>query len=672
MNRWDRRLRLTLVLASGLLGVFAVTAAVVGGVRLELGPIVVSIGSPFRPLAQGCALLLLREALGDGSSRASRLRTLGLFTTLIFALSLESKPRVVGDGHEYVAMAWNISEGRPPALTREEIQQVKAFLPPRMEGYPFALLKSPDPEGRQSLYHSWAYSLFAAPFVRVMSLTGMPLLSAFTVANGLLLLVAVVFLQAREGPRVTLLIFGGAALWWVDKPHPELFLTSVLVTAIVALPRRPGLSLVLQGIAGLQYPVFGVGLLASAAWLASRGRLREAGSRAGLVAGLLLILAVPLSNIWWSVQAVPLSTTVVPHLPGLAALTAVLVDPNLGLAFAWPALAIATLLGLAVAMKTRGVRADTVILLTLVAALLLFVVALPRNLNHGGTRGVSRYALWLVPLCVPALLSLERAGRRYRAVLLALAAGSLVTALGDYHPRMKERYVTPSFVAGWLWRHWPGVDNPLPEVFAERTAGAERQDALPAATEGCEKALVVGDGTPRALWPLWCRPQELPSECRPIGTFCYANKRGAEYAFVRAPRQPGFEEYRPQAWYWTGSPNDGLVRFLSQFTRSTIWGADPGRLDELFAGKRRLGPKRARINRESTIVWLTAPRRRAWVAPKPGPGQRTILIDPRRAQVLKNVAVDPAVPTRVAIPEIAPLLLVVAPEALLPPDLAPG
>jgi hypothetical protein len=658
-----------LALAGGLLAACALVTAVLGPVHVELGPLTLSIASPFRPLGQGIALLLVTEALVGGSSREARRRFITLFAALIATLCLESRPRVVGDGNEYVAMAWSLSQGRPPAVTPREYRDLQTSLSPVLDRYPLAAVGPPGPDGRLGFCHSWMYPLLVAPLVRATSLTRLPPLAAFTVANLILLVFAATMVHARAGPGVTLLVLGGPCLWWADKPHPELFVMGTLVAAVSVLPERPGLSLLLQGLAGLQYLVFGVALPASSVWLARRGGLREPGTQAGLGAGILLVLLGPASQLWWAHRPVPLLRTLLPHVPGLAELTGVMVDPNLGLVFAWPSLAIAWLLGVVATWKRRAARRDTVVLLALVSAVLLVVVALPANLNHGGTRGMSRYALWLVPLCAPALLSLAREDRR-RGVLVALGAASLGVALGDYHPRKAERYLSPSLVAGWLWERWPGVNDPLPEVFAERTAGVEGELALPAATEGCEKALLVGNGTPRALWPLWCRPYDLPSECQPEGTFCYANRHGVEYRFVRAPGQPAFEAMRPGAWSWTGAPSDELVLLLSRFTRSTIWSLGPG--NELFAGRRRLGRRRTRTDGESMLIWLTQPRSGAWIELKPGRRRRAVLIDPRQARILESVAVDSAAPTRLVIPPVAPLLLVVAPEPSgVPPRTTP-
>jgi hypothetical protein len=350
-------------------------------------------------------------------------------------------------------------------------------------------------------------------------------------------------------------------------------------------------------------------------------------------------------------------------------LCAVLIDTNLGLLFAWPSLFVAVVVAvIGVAnRKTLETHRDTVILLGATAAVILIAVTQPTNLNHGGTRGVSRYALWLVPLAVPLLVQFDRSARWARGVLLALAAGSLVTAFAEYNPRMGERYVNPVPVADWLWRRWPGATNPLPEVFAERTAHFEGPGVVPAATSGCEKALLVGDGHSGGAWPLWCRPIEVPSTCSVVGAYCYANATAAGYSFVAAPRQPSFDGLSPGAFYWSGSPSDDLVRLLAGIPWDTLLPADPRNPDGLFAARRGVGRVRARINRELLIVWFERPREGATVSLYPGPNRRALLIDPRRAVLLQDVALDPSLPTSLSIPNVSPLLLMVVPASLVGP-----
>jgi hypothetical protein len=587
---------------------------------------------------------------------------------------------VVGDGHEYVAMAWRLARGHPPSLSPGEFPRVEALLPARVEGYGFQAPALVAADGRQDFYHPWLYSVAAAPFVAVALRLGLPVLPAFTVLNLILLVGASAVAWKRCGPRVTLLVFGGALAWWFDKAHTELLVTALLVPAVLLLESHPGGSLVLQGLAALQNPTLGVFLLASAVWLLWRGRFRERPARAGLGAAGLLAALGPLYYLWRLGDPTPLASTLVPHRPGLAELLAILIDPNLGLVFAWPALGMAVAGAFIAAVRSRQLRTwwFAAALLAGCAATILLAASQPANLNSGGTRALSRYALWLVPLTVPLLTWFDGRSSRARGFLAAMAAGSLITALGDYHPRLPERYVTPTPLAEWLWRAHPRLTDPLPEVFAERTAHFEGPGVVPTATEHCEKALLVGDDSSVGAWPLWCRPQEVPAACRQFGAYCYASASGNATFFSPPPRQPGFAGLRPVAWYWTGVPDDGLVRFLQGLPWRELWFEDPVGPHGMIEQRQGLGRIPGRINRDVNVAWIERPRYPASITLRPEPAHRAVLIDPLRAAVLASIPLDPASPTLVPIPYHAPLLLVVGPASLLPagglrvsPDLPP-
>ena len=236
-------------------------------------------------------------------------------------------------------MAWNLSMGRPPALSEEDLGQAESrLLPPRIDGYHLVAPELRGADGLQDFYHFWAYSLFAAPFVRMTAALGLPVLSAFTFLNCLLLLSAAFVLITRCGPRVTLLILGGPILWWIDKAHTEVYTVAWLVVAVALLKTRAGIALLALGLVVLQTSALAVALVSSWIWLLRRDRLRESGARAGLLVALLLLAIGPVYYSWHIRHPSPQSWTVLPHWPSLAELSAVLVDPDLGLAFAWPSL----------------------------------------------------------------------------------------------------------------------------------------------------------------------------------------------------------------------------------------------------------------------------------------------------------------------------------------------
>ena len=174
-ERADRALRAAMAVISASLMVCAALAWWRGGFHLSLGPIDISVANPLRPVTQALAFLLLREAWGASAGFQDRLRFLGLFAALLACLACDSRPRIVGDGQEYVAMAWNLSMGRPPALSAEELRQAeRSLLPPRVDGYRLVIPELQGADGLQDFYHFWAYSLSAAPFVRICAGSAFP------------------------------------------------------------------------------------------------------------------------------------------------------------------------------------------------------------------------------------------------------------------------------------------------------------------------------------------------------------------------------------------------------------------------------------------------------------------------------------------------------------------
>jgi len=650
-----------LVVACGL-GTVGAVALALGGGRWRLGPLALSVQSPLRTIALGIALLLLREALRP-AARASWLRGAVLVFALAAVLALDSRPRLVGDGLEYVAMARNLSRGRPPALTVEERAAVESlFAPaPGALGAPSELLTGPD--GRQDFHHFWLYPLLAAPFFGAVAAAGGPPLAGFAAANLLLLALAAAAVHRRAGPGATLVLFAGPLLWWIDKPHPEVLFVSALAAALALAPQRPEWALPVAALAAAQNPVFLPVLAVGStwAWLRHRGRPWLWTS---LAASWALAAARPLYYLSHLGRTEPLRETVLPHVPGVAELWAVLGDPNLGLFAGWPATAVLAVVGvaMAVARLRRPSPATTdVLALGLALAALLVLFTQPGNINHGGTRGMSRYAVWLVPFLVPVLAALSaRTSAFARAGVAGLGVLSIVSLFPEYVPARAERYLEPTPLARWLWTRHPGLDRPLPEVFAERAWGYPPLGFTPAATAGCEKALVRGDGTPVGRWPLPCAPAEKPEACRAPGALCYADGGPPGYRFSSAPSQPTFRDEGLQRWHWTGAPSAALADEMRALPWPDLSLVDPRDEGVFVAARQGAGRLQIRTAPGAYAVWLDGARRAdAWLAPRALHPATAILVDPLTGEDLGRTGVDPGCVARVALPPRAPLLLVV-------------
>jgi hypothetical protein len=111
-----------------------------------------------------------------------------------------------------------------------------------------------------------------------------------------------------------------------------------------------------------------------------------------------------------------------------------------------------------------------------------------------------------------------------------------VFSIAVFRPAWPDRAGdSPNWLATMLWTRAPAFDNPLPEVFAERSLGHDGFASLPVATALCEKVLTFGDGQD-VWWPVPCAPKPAPAECVRSGALCYVN----DGVYSPAPKQAGF------------------------------------------------------------------------------------------------------------------------------------
>jgi hypothetical protein len=482
-----------------------------------------------------------------------RAAELAVYLAFVIALVASSTPRRVGDGLEYIATALNLSAGRPPALSAAD----RAAIAPEVARWdgapPVSALVWPElvgVDGRQDTPHVWIYSLLVVPWLWATGLLSLHPNHAFTIVNLLCLGAAWVALRAHASLWITLLLCASPILWWVDKAHTETVLFSLLVVALCWARRGRAGAMALAGVAAAQNP----GLLV--AWpvvFAELLRFRRATEPWRALwrmsaAGLGTVAIVALYN--WSRHGrlSPLAAWTAARVPSLREWLAPVTDLNIGLFATAPVFVLALV---AYASQARHESAATregrstaapawswVISAVGITAVLT-VVAQSTNINHGGTPGLSRYALWLLPLMLPVLLHLspdtrgladadspdglerrtERTPTRREPWLLrALCVASVLTSIAAFRPSLPEVYRYPSPVATWAWTSWPTLDHPAAEVFAERVSHTEPA-TLPTSAHGCAKVLLF-----EGSWPVPCLPRgSLPESCRRPGTLCYAS-----------------------------------------------------------------------------------------------------------------------------------------------------
>lgn len=433
---------------------------------------------------------------------------------LVLCLVLVSESRLTGDAIEYLALTDRVLALQPFTFDAQEAVQA-GLRYPQLDG----------PDGRQVLWHFWMLSVAASPFVALARLFGMGDVAGYAALN-ITMLVVGCWVCMRSVPKTWVLVaFLGPILWWADKAQVEVFTFTLTAVGSVFLVSKPGLAALLFGFAATQNPPFGA--LVVIAWFFLWRRRDSLRTSDVLLASAGLGLAVLHPAYYWFVigRATPLVNEGDLRLPALEYLFLPIFDSNLGMLVNAPFALAFVVIGVVVARQQRKA-----LFVLSVMTFLLFSFTQNPNVNTGGTPGMTRYVLWLIPLVLIAFVGAKESMMRRWAI--GLAAASLAWSLAFYRPSVPQNYLEPTATALWLWTHWPDFENPPPEVFAERLRGREDVHTL-AATPDCGKALLTS-----GQWPHPCPPQEVPPECREKGVICYANRTDG-YIFRRVARRPG-------------------------------------------------------------------------------------------------------------------------------------
>lgn len=503
-----------------------------------------AIGPPARAIPESAVVdrhgrLLLSRAKAYVRVESERiLAWLGILVILI-CLVLAANPRRIGDGGEYMAMAINIAELRGPGLSPSDLASVSAEIDRLGGGYENLPLSQPSlvtADGRQEYPHFWVYPALASPFVAVARELGLHPNYGFVVLHMILLGAAAWLLLGRIGIAGTWFVVLSPIVWWADKVHSEVFTFSLLAMALAVFDRRPGLSMLLLALASTQnVPIAAaIPLVALAAVARQRSWLRRP---TFWLAGVLAVAVAALHPLYYlSRLGVPtpqvLNGGTSFRIPTLKEFVAPALDLNVGLAWNFPVIVPTLVIAVLVLLRVspRRIRSSPVLLAAGLGLVFLAAFAQTSNFNSGGTPGPSRYMLWLIPLAVPILAEVHdfvpSIGQRF----LPIALVSVVISCAFYLPTIPEWYFTPSPVAGFVWTHVPWLDDPLPEIFLERTTKVDGAATVPTAYPGCSKVLLVGGS-----WPPDCPGDSAPPDyCLEAGAVCYANRTSpGRYDFAR-------------------------------------------------------------------------------------------------------------------------------------------
>jgi hypothetical protein len=517
-------------------------------------------------------------------------RRSSLIIALVFALCLVagSAPRIVGDGGEYLAQALNFAAFNPPSLGRQTIPAIHqriTEIAPGLADWDIAATGIPGgADRRRDFVHFWLYALLATPFVLAADVVGISPLHGFTALNLILLALALRLALRQLDAPVVVLLFASPLVWWIDKAHTEVFTVSLLTIAMLTLRDRPWWALVAAGMAGAQNPPITIVVVLILSVEVARRRSSVFADRrlvAGVVAAVALAALQPAYTYLRHGTPSLLVDTVQAGLPTWTEIGAAVLDPSMGLVGNYPVFVIATSVAAAwvVARSPRALIAPATFVAAGASVVFLYAFAQPANLHHGGTPGLTRYALWLIPLSLAIWVPVhELAGVRARRIVAAAAGLSAFVSVIAFHPGVDEKSREPTWLASWLWTERPAWNNPLPEVFAE-TLTHEEGTTLPVATPGCEKILLTGDVEGSPQWPIPCLPAPVPPQCQSSGVLCYANRDADAYTFALAPgRPPLMRRAAVDTWPHSAEPHVRRTYLDAQWARMT---EDPNRLEAL-------------------------------------------------------------------------------------------
>lgn len=490
--------------------------------------------------------------VAEGGSRRSQIILVAVLVLFSLVLVRQSEPRVIGDGGEYVAMAWQMSRGKPPALTLDDMEAYDRHINDQSgqeyfdRGTEKCCLARSEPfksGGRYDVSHFWLYSLFAAPFELVTRSVGFADTYAFFALHLVLLVAVTTAVARRAGPWTAGAIVISPLVWWLDKPHTEIFVFAAIALAMCWREDRPELGTVAMALAASQnlalVPLVPLYVLAV---LIRRGRRWLTPRTVAALAGAVAIVAVHPTYYLIRLGVVDPQSLLGDQrfrIPGPTKLFTPLVDPYLGLLPWWPALfVLVALAGAAGAHWARHGNWKPSIrsvlpagLVALMALAALFGAAQNLNSNHGATFSMSRYATWVAPFAIPPLVWLRRwSAPLDRTIVAGVAVVSMIFSMIVANPARRDvsAIFQPTYASVFLFRYAPALYDPLPEVFIEREAGVPTDDkaGVPAATSDCSKVLVY-----QGQWPDRCpKPSAIPARCTEA-RFCYASRGGDDYTY---------------------------------------------------------------------------------------------------------------------------------------------
>ena len=538
------------------------------------------IVAPIHRFAVGEIALLLpvvRQIALPFLSDTSHARRLHGFTVGLVALLCligTSQAIRVGDGGEYMALALRLSALQAPAMYPDEVRKITDTMGGLGRGFGGQVNTVTGRGGRGDLTHFWFYPMLAVPEIWLFEAAGAVAAAgwrrtaswrysaiasdlwlletvsagpcyAFTLLNMGLMLTALWVVSAYLDWPALMIVFASPVIWWIDKAHTEVFTFSLMAIAMTLMVEQPWWALVAAAIASTQnlpivltFPVIGLTAIAVRPSTLRDWRLYLGAAAAAAIAAISplyyetrlhtpsLLISIGAARMFW---------------PSRVRLLLYVCDPNFGF-IVWCPILVATVAVTATALIAQRPRARSLLPLlasAVIAVIFMLAFAQQANVNGGGTFAMARYAVWFIPLAIPALALGQAAfGVSFSRRLALVAVIAAIWSVSVAYPSRREEFLRPTWLADRIWTHYPSINNPLPQVFYERIAHTGEGPFVPVATHNCAKILLVGGVAPTGCAASVSQASadaSIKAYCKAPSALCYENRRGAIYELVEAP-----------------------------------------------------------------------------------------------------------------------------------------
>ncbi|WP_157661371.1 hypothetical protein [Burkholderia ubonensis] len=400
---------------------------------------------------------------------------------------------------EYTLMAQAFMGHGTPNITPDDYREVQSYKGdigtnvPDVAAY-YSLSSSPpyfrDAHGQYYSYHFWLYSLFVVPFFLLVKLFGLATPWAFVATNLAFALAAswAICTWRDVGREQRLLLL---SLYWscgtipyIRWTHPEVFSASLLaISMVMALRRRYVLAAIAAAMVAQQNPpvLLLVVILFAIDFYVDFRRFGPIFPSASKVVGWFACIAVASMSIAFffvhfrTGNLIAHSGSASVKLISVGRLLSFYFDLNQGsVVLLWPLLLIVPSLVVCGLVK-RNLKPEHCWLAAalLCASIVLAIPAISTTNFNSGASFVMRYAYWAsIPLLFSvAILCVDGAGSRMIAYA-GVAVFSVVTL--SYYTGEWRNALSYTPFSEKIMGVFPGLYNPVPEIFVERGLHVEQ------------------------------------------------------------------------------------------------------------------------------------------------------------------------------------------------------